>query len=689
MSANQRLLEVDKFLTRELNIRNPDNSVPPPNLSLLTDGMGGTFFKSVYNAENPAGFNAINLVDSNERLVANLAYNTLNLKEGQGVAILKDSDNTIIIKAIAIIPSTFSYVSTPSGSIYAENIADTLKILPTYGVTTTVSSNSLYIGGYPGLNIVNVSTIKNTFGQIQASSDISSLTIVPDFGIDLQVRRPNTLVIGTSAKHYSLNQLTINSLDMYNFNSKFNTLNFSARGNLSLQMNDTASIDFVSHSFSNIHTNTDSINSALTGATLKFLTGYGLETKVVESELHIKSNKPAFDKITTLKGTISSLENYTELILNTGYGITTEQYNNTIKLSLEQPYTAVINAENISTVANTSSIINFAAGAGIEYSNTSSGALKIATNDFNIVEAGNQTILSDNPVSKKKLKFKGLGNMLVQGDPLTNTVSFLMTGGMASSIGTAYAYSQVLIYSTVTNINQNTENFPGPFILNSAPNYSATLGITGVAPISVVPEYDFNKSSMFYISVDKQELFSDDISTIRVSSLNILGKLTTDQFLISSATMDSLNVTRIASDLNIKNPLMSFDYVNNRIAINKNGLPGLAALDISGTVLAKTYATYSDPVLKDFKEDYKINGGALDRLVPKYFNWKEDETHDVGFSAEDVECILPEAVKIGPTGLKMVDYSKLTIVAIASIHDSNKRIKALESTLKALMETKL
>jgi hypothetical protein len=171
--------------------------------------------------------------------------------------------------------------------------------------------------------------------------------------------------------------------------------------------------------------------------------------------------------------------------------------------------------------------------------------------------------------------------------------------------------------------------------------------------------------------------------------MNIIGKLTTEQFIISSATVDSLNITRIASNLTTKNPLMTFDYINNRIGVNKNGQSGLAALDISGTVLAKTYATYSDPILKNFKENYSIKEGAFKRLVPKYFNWVADETHDVGFSAEDVECVLPEAVKTGPTGLKMVDYSKLTIVAIASIHDSNKRIKSLESTLKALMESKL
>jgi len=684
MSANQRLLEVDKLLTRELNIRNQDNSVPGANLSLLTDGTGGTYFRSVYNATTPTGFNAINLVDSNEKIIANLAYNTLNIREGQGVAILKDSDNTIVIKAIAIIPSTFSYVSTPSGSIYAENIADTLKIIPTYGTTTTVSSNSLYIGGYPGLSIINVSTIKNTSAKISASTNLSSLTIVPDFGIELQVRRPDTLVIGTTAKSYALNQLTLNSLETYNFDSKFNTLNFSARGNLSLLKNDNASVEFVSYSFSNIQTNTDSIEAALTGPTLKFLTGYGLETTVRNSELNIKSTKPAFDKITTLKGSISSIENNTELILNTGYGLSTDLEDNKITFSLDKPYTSIIKAGNISTVVNTSSVINFSAGSGIEFSNSNTGALRIASTDFNTVEAGNQTLVSENPLSKKKLKFKGLGNMLVQGDPLTNTVSFLMTGGLASTIGAPYAYSQVLIYSTVTNIKENTDNFPGPFILNAAPNVSASLGITGVSPISVVPEYDFNKSSMFYISVDKNELFNDEFSTIKVSSMNILGTLVADHTII-----DTLNVSRLANNVNTKNPLMNFDYVNNRIGVNKNGLPGAATLDISGTVLAKTYATYSDPVLKDFKEDYKISQAALNRLVPKYFNWIEDDTHDVGFSAEDVECVLPEAVKTGPTGLKMVDYSKLTIVAIASIHDSNKRIKALESTLKALMESKL
>ena len=96
------------------------------------------------------------------------------------------------------------------------------------------------------------------------------------------------------------------------------------------------------------------------------------------------------------------------------------------------------------------------------------------------------------------------------------------------------------------------------------------------------------------------------------------------------------------------------------------------------------YASYSDPLLKSFKGEYQVGSEQLESLVPKYFNWLEDDKKDVGFSATDVEKILPEAVKIGPTGLKMVDYSRLSIITIAGLRDSNNRIKILESTLSGL-----
>ena len=693
MSGTIKTLEIDKFLTRQLYLKHSDNTIPEANLAVLTDGTGGTYFRSVYNAANPSGYNAVYLVDSDVSTVAKLAYNTLKLKEGPGVRLLKDRDDNIIIKSVSLIPSSFSFLSTPNGTIYSDKGMDTLQIIPEYGVKLSVSTNKLYIGGMAGFGTIYVSTNRSS---IVASPQISSFTILPDFGIDISITNPNTLKIGTTSKNYALNKITVNSTISYNFDSTFNNLNLSSRGNLSLLQTDLNSLTIESNSFSNIITsNGDTIDSGLTGSSLNFLTGYGLETKVSGSTLQINSTKPAFDKIITEKGTISTSPNSTFLNLYKGYGIEYNVYGQDLTIRLASTYGSAIVTETVSTIATNNSIFNLRSGSSIEYSNTPDMALKIDTTDFNEIKAGCQILKSNNsdPMYKKKLRMLGLGSILVQGDPLTNTISFLLTGDLnqtSTITNCPYSYSQVLIYSTVNAIG---EQLSCPFILNSAPNHSATLGIVGVAPITVTPRYDFLNSSLFYVSINKDDLLNSTLSNVDLSSMSVKNSLvlsnnnnetllTVDNLSTYSAEIQHLTVSSIDSFTG--NPLMSFDFVNNRVGINKNGNPPLATLDISGIIVAQTYATYSDPLLKSFKDEYKISPEELDTLTPKYFNWISDNSEDVGFSATDIEKVLPEAVKIGPTGLKMVDYSRLSIITIASLRDSNNRIKALESTLQAL-----
>jgi hypothetical protein len=131
---------------------------------------------------------------------------------------------------------------------------------------------------------------------------------------------------------------------------------------------------------------------------------------------------------------------------------------------------------------------------------------------------------------------------------------------------------------------------------------------------------------------------------------------------------------------------MSFNYSTNCVGINKNGatLTNNVSLDISGTILANTFATYSDPSLKEFTNPYNLTLSDLDGMNPSHFKWLSDEKEDVGFSATEIESILPTAVSLGPSGLKLVDYSKLSIISIAALKDANHRVKALESTVQAL-----
>jgi len=687
-----KTLEIDKFLTRQLYLKNPDNTIPPANLAVLTDGTGGTYLRSVYNAANPSGYNAVYLVDTNVSTVANLAYNTLKLKEGPGVALLKDRDDAIVIKSVSIVPSSFSFISTPSGTIYSEKVMDTLNIIPAYGVNLSIIDNQIHLGGQAGFGAIYLSSTTNQ--SIIAGPQVSSFTIVPKFGIDIQIQSSNQIVIGTTSKGHSLNKITVNSTISYNFDSTFNTLNLNTIGNLDLLQTDSNSLQITSNSFSNIVTsNEDRIDSGLSGPSLKFLTGFGLETKVSGSSLQIKSTKPAFGKITTEKGTILATETSTFINLYRGYGIDYNIYGQDLTIGLASTFGSAIVTETVSTIATRNSIFNLRAGSSIEYSNTSDGALKIDTNDFNEIKVGCQILNSNNPdpMYKKKLRFLGLGPLVVQGDPLTNTISFLLSNQSQPSTLT-YSYSQVLIYSTVNSVQ---DTLSCPFILNSAPNFSATLGIVGISPITVTPRYDFLQSSLFYIALDTNALFKSTIANIDVSTLSVKNSLVLSNNnnttllsvdVISTGKLDLQHLTISSIDSFTGNPLMSFDYINNRVGINKNGAPSLATLDISGTIVAKTYATYSDPVLKSFDKEFTITPEELETIQPRYFKWLADDSNDVGFSANDIEKVLPEAVKVGPTGLKMVDYSRLSVLTVASLIKSNSRIKNLESTLKGIQD---
>jgi len=128
-------------------------------------------------------------------------------------------------------------------------------------------------------------------------------------------------------------------------------------------------------------------------------------------------------------------------------------------------------------------------------------------------------------------------------------------------------------------------------------------------------------------------------------------------------------------------PLVSMDYLNNRLGINMSGSRPDVTLDVQGIVLAQTYATYSDPSLKEFIEPITVTEHDLEILRPWRFRWLADQTEDIGISAAAVERIVPAAVKTGTSGLKMVDYGRLSVISLAALIDTNKRVTALESTV--------
>lgn len=90
----------------------------------------------------------------------------------------------------------------------------------------------------------------------------------------------------------------------------------------------------------------------------------------------------------------------------------------------------------------------------------------------------------------------------------------------------------------------------------------------------------------------------------------------------------------------------------------------------------------SDARLKNFKDDIK----ALDvvsEIPTKYFTWKSDEskTEHIGTSAQEIQKLYPDLVTENEDGVLSVDYTRLSIIALAAIKELKAQIDELKSKI--------
>ncbi len=133
-----------------------------------------------------------------------------------------------------------------------------------------------------------------------------------------------------------------------------------------------------------------------------------------------------------------------------------------------------------------------------------------------------------------------------------------------------------------------------------------------------------------------------------------------------------------------------FDFVtDNRIAVSINSSEEFrftsgGDFHADGDVIAFSTTISSD---KNLKENIEVIPNALDKveaLRGVTFDWKRDLTPSAGVIAQEVEAVLPEAVK-EVTNLKdggshlAVNYHALTSILIESIKELSARVKELEA----------
>jgi hypothetical protein len=97
----------------------------------------------------------------------------------------------------------------------------------------------------------------------------------------------------------------------------------------------------------------------------------------------------------------------------------------------------------------------------------------------------------------------------------------------------------------------------------------------------------------------------------------------------------------------------------------------------------------SDETLKTFTGNIDINLDNLATIKKGIFYWRSDpdKISNIGVSAQTVEALYPEIVT-STDGHLAVDYSKLSVIALAAIDKLHERITELEAQIETLKSSK-
>ena len=101
-----------------------------------------------------------------------------------------------------------------------------------------------------------------------------------------------------------------------------------------------------------------------------------------------------------------------------------------------------------------------------------------------------------------------------------------------------------------------------------------------------------------------------------------------------------------------------------------------------GDVTAQNVNSLSDMVLKTNINPLVDAEAIINRLFGVEYDWKNGTGHSYGLLAQDVEKVLPDAVRTSDAGLKSVNYMMIIPFLIESIKKMGSEIAELKNKSK-------
>ena len=103
-------------------------------------------------------------------------------------------------------------------------------------------------------------------------------------------------------------------------------------------------------------------------------------------------------------------------------------------------------------------------------------------------------------------------------------------------------------------------------------------------------------------------------------------------------------------------------------------------LDIRNYIRADRFYTRSDIRLKNTIEELGDNDlDNFNKLVPKSYNFKNDNIKHFGFIAQEVEKIFPNLVSTDSDGMKSINYLEMIPLLLYKINHLERKIDELKN----------
>jgi hypothetical protein len=251
----------------------------------------------------------------------------------------------------------------------------------------------------------------------------------------------------------------------------------------------------------------------------------------------------------------------------------------------------------------------------------------------------------------------------------SGTTNFIPKFASANSINNSTISTDNEVASiTNANTNVNTMSLPQLRLINNAAaiiNQRIDLGFrfedgtyNGIAGISMVRESATARSSRLVLAAINSS--GDPNNAVNIKSGGYVGIGTDDP----TEALHVVGNARITGLANAENPV--------NVQVDVNGvLVRTSSIDIKEDVKSLPYGLNEVMLLQPSKFSY----------IDKY---KYGEGYDIGFIAEDVNNVIPEAVGTGVESDVFMDSVKLIPVLTKAIQEQQSLIKALEQRLLIL-----